>query len=121
MRSVAAAAVLLGAGLVAGHCPGGHGSGSGADGLGPLAHGPRSGAQGARADEPEGSCPNRGGADCRWQQLGALGAEGRFFGRLDCRDLPESRTSDLLARHRIEIAGLGAAAFAAVVIGFLLG
>ena len=30
--------------------------------------------------------------------------------------LPESRTS-----HRIEIAGLGAAAFAAVVIGFLLG
>jgi hypothetical protein len=34
--------------------------------------------------------------------------------------LPESRTSDLLARHRIEIAGLGAAAFAAVVIGFLL-
>jgi len=29
--------------------------------------------------------------------------------------------SDLLARHRIEIAGLGAAAFAAVVIGFLLG
>jgi hypothetical protein len=33
---------------------------------------------------------------------------------------PESRTSDLLARHRIEIAGLGAAAFAAVVIGFLL-
>jgi hypothetical protein len=35
--------------------------------------------------------------------------------------LPESRTSDLLARHRIEIAGLGAAAFAAVVIGFLLG
>jgi len=35
--------------------------------------------------------------------------------------LPESRTSDLLARHRIEIAGLGAAAFAAVVIGFLIG
>jgi hypothetical protein len=35
--------------------------------------------------------------------------------------LAESRTSDLLARHRIEIAGLGAAAFAAVVIGFLLG
>jgi hypothetical protein len=35
--------------------------------------------------------------------------------------LPESRTSDLLARHRIEIAGLGAAAFGAVVIGFLLG
>ena len=35
--------------------------------------------------------------------------------------LPEPRTSDLLARHRIEIAGLGAAAFAAVVIGFLLG
>jgi hypothetical protein len=34
--------------------------------------------------------------------------------------LRESRTSDLLARHRIEIAGLGAAAFAAVVIGFLL-
>jgi hypothetical protein len=34
---------------------------------------------------------------------------------------PESRTSYLLARHRIEIAGLGAAAFAAVVIGFLLG
>jgi len=35
--------------------------------------------------------------------------------------LTESRTSDLLVRHRIEIAGLGAAAFAAVVIGFLLG
>jgi hypothetical protein len=35
--------------------------------------------------------------------------------------LPESRTNDLLARHRTEIAGLGAAAFAAVVIGFLLG
>jgi hypothetical protein len=35
--------------------------------------------------------------------------------------LAESRTSDLLARHRIEIAGLGAAAFAAVMIGFLLG
>jgi len=35
--------------------------------------------------------------------------------------LPESRTSDLLARHRIEVAGLGAAAFAAVLIGFLLG
>jgi len=35
--------------------------------------------------------------------------------------VPESRTSDLLARHRIEIAGLGAAAFGAVVIGFLLG
>jgi hypothetical protein len=35
--------------------------------------------------------------------------------------LPESRTSDLLARHRIQIAGLGAAAFAAVLIGFLLG
>jgi hypothetical protein len=35
--------------------------------------------------------------------------------------LPESRTSDLLARYRIELAGLGAAAFGAVVIGFLLG
>ena len=35
--------------------------------------------------------------------------------------VPESRTSDLLARHRLEIAGLGAAAFAVVVIGFLLG
>ena len=35
--------------------------------------------------------------------------------------LPESRTSYLLARHRVEIAGLGAAAFAAVVVGFLLG
>jgi hypothetical protein len=35
--------------------------------------------------------------------------------------IPESRTSDLLARHRLEIAGLGAAAFAFVVIGFLLG
>jgi hypothetical protein len=35
--------------------------------------------------------------------------------------VPESRTGDLLARHRVEIAGLGAAAFAAVVIGFLLG
>jgi hypothetical protein len=35
--------------------------------------------------------------------------------------LPEARTSDLLARHRVEIAGLGAVAFAAVVIGLLLG
>ena len=35
--------------------------------------------------------------------------------------LIESRTSDLLVRHRIEIASLGAAAFVAVVVGFLLG
>lgn len=35
--------------------------------------------------------------------------------------LPEARTSDLLARHRMEIAGLGAATFVAVVITFLLG
>lgn len=35
--------------------------------------------------------------------------------------MPEARTGDLLARHRIEIAGLGAAAFVAVVIAFLLG
>ncbi|MBA3734411.1 MAG: hypothetical protein H0W90_04305 [Actinobacteria bacterium] len=30
-------------------------------------------------------------------------------------------SSDLLARHRVEIAGLGAAAFLAVVIAFLVG
>jgi hypothetical protein len=35
--------------------------------------------------------------------------------------VPEARTGDLLARHRMEIAGLGAAAFVAVVITFLLG
>jgi hypothetical protein len=35
--------------------------------------------------------------------------------------MPEARTGDLLARHRMEIAGLGAAAFVAVVIAFLLG
>ncbi|MDX6413619.1 MAG: hypothetical protein QOH23_1029 [Gaiellaceae bacterium] len=35
--------------------------------------------------------------------------------------VPEARTSDLLARHRMEIAGLGAAAFVAVLITFLLG
>jgi hypothetical protein len=35
--------------------------------------------------------------------------------------MPEARTGDLLARHRVEIAGLGAAAFVAVVIAFLLG
>jgi hypothetical protein len=35
--------------------------------------------------------------------------------------VPESRTNDLLARHRVEIAGLGAAAFVAVVISFLVG
>jgi hypothetical protein len=34
---------------------------------------------------------------------------------------PESRAGDLLATHRGEIAGLGAAAFVAVVITFLLG
>ena len=35
--------------------------------------------------------------------------------------MPEARTGDLLARHRLEIAGLGAAAFVAVVIAFVLG
>jgi hypothetical protein len=35
--------------------------------------------------------------------------------------MPEARTGDLLARHRMEIAGLGAAAFVAVVIAFLVG
>jgi hypothetical protein len=35
--------------------------------------------------------------------------------------VPEARTGDLLARHRTEIAGLGAAAFVAVLITFLLG
>ncbi len=34
--------------------------------------------------------------------------------------VPESRANELLARHRMEIAGLGAAAFVAVVIAFLL-
>jgi hypothetical protein len=34
---------------------------------------------------------------------------------------PESRAGDVLARHRAEIAGLGAAAFVAVVIAFLVG
>ena len=35
--------------------------------------------------------------------------------------LPDSRTNELLAEHRAEIAGLGAAAFVAVVVAFLLG
>jgi hypothetical protein len=35
--------------------------------------------------------------------------------------VPESRANDLLSRHRVEIAGLGAAAFVAVIIAFLLG
>ncbi|HEY8725289.1 MAG TPA: hypothetical protein VIL91_01140 [Gaiellaceae bacterium] len=35
--------------------------------------------------------------------------------------VPESRANELLARHRIEIAGLGTAAFVAVVIAFLVG
>jgi hypothetical protein len=35
--------------------------------------------------------------------------------------VPESRANELLARHRMEIAGLGTAAFVAVVIAFLLG
>jgi hypothetical protein len=35
--------------------------------------------------------------------------------------LPESRANQALARHRVGIAGLGAAAFVAVVIAFLLG
>ena len=34
---------------------------------------------------------------------------------------PESRASDILASHRSEIAGLGAVAFVAVVIAFILG
>src|SRR5712691_1018018 len=34
--------------------------------------------------------------------------------------VPESRANELLARHRMEIAGLAAAAFVAVVIAFLL-
>jgi len=34
---------------------------------------------------------------------------------------PESRANELLARHRMEIAGLGTAALVAVVIAFLLG
>jgi hypothetical protein len=35
--------------------------------------------------------------------------------------LPESRANKVIVRHREEIAGLGAAAFVAVVIAFLLG
>ena len=35
--------------------------------------------------------------------------------------MPEARTGDLLARHRTQIAGLGAAAFVGVVIVFLFG
>jgi len=35
--------------------------------------------------------------------------------------LPDSRANELLAEHRAEIAGLGAAAFVAVVVAFLLG
>lgn len=35
--------------------------------------------------------------------------------------LPDSRANELLAEHRTEIAGLGAAAFVAVVVAFLLG
>jgi hypothetical protein len=35
--------------------------------------------------------------------------------------LPASRANELIAQHRVEIAGLGAAAFLAVVLAFLLG
>jgi hypothetical protein len=35
--------------------------------------------------------------------------------------VPEPRVNELIARHRMEIAGLGTAAFVAVVIAFLLG
>jgi hypothetical protein len=35
--------------------------------------------------------------------------------------LPASRANEVIARHRVEIAGLGAAAFVAVVVAFLLG
>jgi hypothetical protein len=35
--------------------------------------------------------------------------------------VPEPRVNELLARHRIEIAGVGAAALAAVAVAFLLG
>jgi hypothetical protein len=34
---------------------------------------------------------------------------------------PDSRANEVLARHRVEIAGLGAAAFVAVVVAFILG
>jgi len=35
--------------------------------------------------------------------------------------LPASRANEVIARHRVEIAGLGAAAFVAVVVAFFLG
>jgi hypothetical protein len=35
--------------------------------------------------------------------------------------VPEPRVHDLLARHRVEVAGLGAAALVAVALAFLLG
>jgi hypothetical protein len=35
--------------------------------------------------------------------------------------VPEARMHDLLARHRVELAGLGAAALVAVAVAFLLG
>ena len=35
--------------------------------------------------------------------------------------LPASRANEVIARHRVEIAGLGAAAFVGVVVAFLLG
>jgi hypothetical protein len=35
--------------------------------------------------------------------------------------VPEARMHDLLARHRVELAGLGAATLVAVAVAFLLG
>jgi uncharacterized membrane protein YvlD (DUF360 family) len=35
--------------------------------------------------------------------------------------VPEPRLNDLLVRHRVEIAGFGAAALVAVAVAFLLG
>jgi hypothetical protein len=35
--------------------------------------------------------------------------------------MPDPRLNELLAKHRLEIAGVGAVAFAAVVIAFLIG
>ena len=95
MRSIAAAAVLLGAGLVAGHAL--------ADTVPvpvptvpvpmptvpvpvPNVTVPAPPVAVPGAGEPEGSCPAPTCAGGRERQLGALGTYPRFFGPIGCRD-----------------------------------
>ena len=87
MRSVAAAAVLLGAGLVAGHALADTVPVPGADGLRSRAHGPRSGAQGDGAGRARRFLPQPVPAPAAGSGSSAPSAPTvRFFGRLGRRD-----------------------------------